>query len=321
MVAFSIVGSVIGAGFITGKEIYEFFAFDFSVSGLYLAFLCFAIEIYFIMNLNDTAIEKVVVKLVAIANIVIAAGMISAFEKLLISVFPLSKNIKIITIISAILVFTISCSGVGALQKFNAFLTPCIIVSIVVLSILKIEYYPIEIYPKTINGVFNPLIYTGFNLILSLGIIKSGGENLSPPSKILSSILTSLFLCICICLISLAVKGLKSSEMPFVELFSDDKKLSIIVDIITIFAIFTTLASSFYTAVNFGGVKLPSGLKIILFLICLAISKIGFSSIVERCYPIIGVLGNGFIILICLLSKFFPKGQREHTLIPPKRIG
>ena len=318
--ALSIVGSVIGAGFITGKEIFEFFVKDFSLSGIYATFLCFSFAIYFLMSFKGNGlVDKVMGVFVSLANVIISACMISALEKVFGDVFGNSEKVKIFTNLSVILLFIISLNGVGAVEKFNAVFTPIIIAVVVSFAFFKTQDFGVDISPKTSFGVFNPIIYVGFNVVLSSGIIKDGGEKLSPPSKIVSSLLTSLVLSGCIYLIACAIKPYKNSEMPFVNLFLNNEKLLIIVDIITLFSVFTTLVSSFYTSVDFGGIKLPFTCKLVIFLLCLSISKVGFSSIVEKLYPVIGVLGFALIGAIYLLSKLFPKERRERTLYPLKR--
>lgn len=320
--ALTVVGSVIGAGFITGKEICEFFGKDFSLSGVYLAFICFSFTIYFLMSFKGGfLIDKIIGVFVSIANVVISACMISALEKVFFSLFGNLENIKIFTILSTILLFIISLNGVGAIEKFNSVFTPLIIVVVIILSLYKTQDYSSPVSPQSLLGTFNPIIYVGFNVVLSSGVIKNGGEKLSPPSKIISSIITSLILCALIYLISCATKSTKSSEMPFVNLFIENEKLLIIVDIITLFAIFTTLASSFYTSVDFGGIKIPFACKIVIFLSCLCIAKIGFSSIVEILYPLIGAFGYAVVLVTFLLSKLSLKEQRERTLSRQGHIG
>lgn len=319
VVALSIVGSVIGAGFITGKEIYEFFAKDFSLSSLYLTFVCFTLLTYFIMNLDGQSKRVRALEIfVAIANIIISACMISALKNIYLKMLSFSEKVEILTILSAIFIFIISCFGILAIQKFSAILTPIIIGVIVVFSFLKIEDFSISLSPSSSIGIYNPAIYVGFNSVLSLGVIKNSGKGLSPLFKMFASILTSLILCCCIYLICCTLKVSFIDDMPFVNAFSYNKKLSIIIDIITLFSVFTTLASSFYTAIDFGGIKISVATKAIIFLICLSISNVGFSVIVERVYPLIGVLGYAFIGVIYLLSKSSQSKQRSRTLAQPR---
>ena len=91
--AFAIIGSIIGAGFITGKEVFEFFARDFSLSGIYLTFLCFSIAIYFVMsNLEGSAFARLVEIFVSLANVVVAGCMISALNSVYNRLFRVSEK-------------------------------------------------------------------------------------------------------------------------------------------------------------------------------------------------------------------------------------
>lgn len=319
--AFTIVGSIIGAGFISGKEIYEFFASDFSLSGVYLTLLLFVFLIGFTMreNLNETS-EKAVGLFVSVANIFISGCMIAGLNEVYESIFCQIEKVEILTVLSAILIFIISCKGIGATEKLNGILIPVIIAVILIFGLLKRNQTVVNLSPKTYGGVIKPAVYVGFNVILSAKVIKKSGEKLSPPFKILSSVITSLIVCVLIVVISLAVVNSdKSVEMPFRNLFSKNKKLFIIVDIITVFAIFTTLVSSFYSALEITPKRKGVFAKTLVFLLAYSISKIGFSSIVERIYPTVGVLSYAVIFITYLLSKISLKGRRERTYLPLKR--
>ena len=318
--AFTIVGGVVGAGFITGKEIYVFFASDFSLSGIYLTFVCFTLSIYLIMFFKFKKVGAYSIGLfIMISNVIIAGCMFSAILELYARVFHQIKNIKILAIITAIFVFIVSAKGMGAMEKFSLFLIPVVIVSIVVLSLKTIDDKVIILTPKRFNGVFNPVIYVGFNIILCFSVIKNSGEKLSPPFKFISSLLSAIILFLLIFLSSLSVHSApKTQKMPFAELFIHDVKLSIIVDIITLFAILTTYSSALYSSYGFCDFKLKIKGKILVFLTSLFISNLGFSKIVESIYPLIGSLGFALLIFTCLLSKIFQPKQRERTLRPLK---
>ena len=312
--AFAIVGSIIGAGFVTGKEVFEFFAKDFSLSGVYLAFLCFAFAIYYVMNMRRSSASKLFEIFVSIASIVVVSCMISALDLVYSRLFWVVKKVKIFSIITAILLFIISIKGICAIEKFCAFTLPFVIVIIIVLCALKIEDYSIAISPKTTDGLYNPFIYVGFNVVLSSGIIKNSGEKLSPLFKIVAAVFTSLIICSCIFMLSLAVqKEGYNSEMPFLSLFFNNIKLLKIIDIITLFAIYSTLISSIYTVNCFGGVKLKMSFKILLLFVAICISFIGFGEIVEKFYPILGIVAYALFFVSFLLSKPSQVKQQVHT--------
>ena len=312
--AFTIVGSVIGAGFITGKEVFEFFAKDFSLSGIYLAFLCFSFAVCYVMNMKGTGFDKCFEIFVSLASIIVASCMISALDLVYKRVFYFVKNVKIFSIITAILLFVVSINGIGAIEKFCALTLPIVTVVIIVLCSAKIGDYSVQISPKTTLGIFNPFVYVGYNVVLSAGIIKNSGEKLSPLFKIIVSMLTSIILCSCIFMLSLVVKneGFKS-EMPFISLYLGNEKLLKIIDIITLFAIYSTLISSLYTVNYFGGVKLRFEFKILFLAIIIAISNIGFGKIVERLYPMLGIFACAIFLVSFLLSKLFQVKRQGHT--------
>ena len=316
---FTIIGSVIGAGFITGKEVFEFFAKDLSLGGIYLTFLCFTFMIYFIMNSGEGGVNKSMQIFVAIANVIIAGCMISALNSIYERIFGLSEKVKILSITTAILILFISINGIGVVEKLCFVALPFVVVVIIILCVLKSSEYTIDISPKTYGGILKPIIYAGFNVVLSAGVIKNSGEKLSPPFKILASLITSFLLCLCIYMLSVTVKKEGNvSAMPFISLFIANKKLLIIIDIITLFAIYSTLASSLYTVNNFGGIKLRLSVKFCLFILVVVISTLDFSTIVERAYPTLGVIAYAIIIINFLLSRAFQKEQRVHTLRPLK---
>ena len=106
---FTIIGSVIGAGFITGKEISVFFCRDFSLSGVYAAFVFFFLFIFLLSVCEENALNKVVGFVVAVTGIVIASCMTAAlnslFGSLFTGLFRNTENYKIFTIITVIFHF------------------------------------------------------------------------------------------------------------------------------------------------------------------------------------------------------------------------
>ena len=319
--SFAIVGAVVGAGFITGKEILVFFASDFSLSGIYLTFIVFTLSMLLIVSFSfSEKSKKVIEAFVSVSNVFIAGCMFCALSELYKSVFFKMKNIEIFAIFTAILVFIISIGGMSAMKYFNLVLIPIITISIIFLCFMKIDDYEVLITPKTLVGVFNPVVYVGFNVVLSFVVIKNGGESLPPPYRLLCCIITSFILSFLITLISLSILHCeKTSAMPFVSMFNSDVKLSIIVDIITVFAILTTYVSALYSSFKILGKSQKVGYKLGVFLLSILFSNLGFSKIVDTIYPIIGIVGFLLLLIICLLSKLFQARQPKRTLRLLKR--
>ena len=128
--AFAIIGSIIGAGFITGKEVFEFFSKDLSLSGIYLAFICFSFAIYYFMNLSQDGVDKWVEVFVSLASIIVAGCMLSALDLLYMRMFCLSEKVKILSIITAILLLIISLKGIGCVERFCLATLPFVVIEI-----------------------------------------------------------------------------------------------------------------------------------------------------------------------------------------------
>lgn len=321
--SFTVVGSVVGAGFISGKEILEFFAFDFSILSMYFCFICFFVCGYLVMSIRSYDVGvKVVGVVVSIASIIISGCMISALDEVFTKLFCLSKKVKLFSVLSAIFIFFTSLNGVSGVEKFNIIFIPIVVVSVIILTISKTEILHINTIPNSVKGGIMPIIYVGFNLLLSFSVIKNSGVRLTPLFKLISCFIFSIILTALIFLIANLLCGKDFiGAMPFPSLFIENKKLLIFIDIITLFAIFSTLFSSLYTAIDFGGICLKFKYKLLILLFALSVSEIGFSKIVEYIYPILGILGFLLIGIIYLLRVFFRQRQRAHTFLPLKRKG
>ena len=322
-ISLTIVGSIIGAGFITGKEIYEFFCKDFSATGLFLTFVCFTLFTYFIMRVKiSSETWRVIGVVISICNIVVTGCMISVLNDICSRVFYFTENIEIFTILSTIFVFIISLKGVEFVIRANLVLMPITIISVICLSCIKIDNFYTEIIPKSVGGLVKPFVYVGFNLTLSMALIKKSGEKLSPLRKFLSSVIVSAVLCSLIFIIGKTIIYCEDFDnLPFRNLFINNRKHLIIIDIITLFAVFTTMFSSVFSSIDFGGVKLKLHYKILIILVSCFLSKLGFSTIVERLYPILGIVGYLIILFIYLSQVLFLKGRRERTYHPLKGRG
>ncbi|MDD7186673.1 MAG: hypothetical protein PUH93_02885, partial [Clostridia bacterium] len=93
----SIIGSVIGAGFITGKEISVFFP-DGSVSTVYLAFTFFFFFIFALSCSEGLAVKKYAEPVISAVNVVIASCMVAGLNNLYKTIFRLSEYFEIFTI-------------------------------------------------------------------------------------------------------------------------------------------------------------------------------------------------------------------------------
>lgn len=313
--AASITGSVIGAGFITGKEISVFICGDYSVAGIYLFFLFFLSFIFVLSLSGGRVLDKIVKPIIALISVLTSSCMVAALDVVYKSILRDSEYFKILTIITVILAIFISVKGIEAMNVFALFAMPFVILFSVILSCVFKENGYVPISPEGLRGIFFPVLYAGVNCLLSSRIIIDSTRGLTLKNKCLVSVCVSVFLTICIFAISSCIKD-KSGEMPFAEVVSKNIIYSIIFDIIMIFSIFTSLVSSVYTSFSVINGKTSAIKKIIVTLVFVSLSGLGFSKLVENIYPVAGVVGTIYFLAIVVSLKLSPKSLRLHTSRP-----
>ena len=301
---FTIIGSVIGAGFITGKEISVFFCRDFSLSGVYAAFVFFFLFIFLLSVCEENALNKVVGFVVAVTGIVIASCMTAAlnslFGSLFIGLFRNTENYKIFTIITVVFSFFICLKGVGAMNVVSSLVMPFVLVFVVVLSLPKERDFISNLSPSGFGGAGFPLLYVGINCLLSSKVISDSLKGFSVAKKMIAAFIVSFVLCACILCIALRVRG-KSGDMPFLSALRDNVIYSKIAVVISFFSIITTLVASAYSAFALAKGKTSVLQKIVITLVFVMLSRFGFSSFVEIVYPVFGFLGAAYFIALCVL--------------------
>lgn len=316
--ASTIVGSVIGAGFITGREIATFFCFDLSIIGILICLITFIIFFYLIMNLRpDNVLNKVVSKVVAVANIVISACMLGGIKSFASMFLCQTEFIKILQIISLIIAVFICLNGMEVVGRVSEFLIPVALFVFLIILLFKSEFKSVEIQvlPKAHSGIIMPILYVGINVFLSLSVIKDACCEKDRKFTFVLSVLSSLILISFMTLIALTVSdnNLGGYDMPILEYLRSDLKVYVITGIICFIGIFSTLICSVYSAFTLASGKYSFLKKFILILLIYSLSKLGFASIVNNLYPIFGGVGVIFCIFT-FLREIFQAKKPKRTL-------
>ncbi len=310
-VSFAIIGSVIGAGFITGKEIQVFFCGDLSLAGIYCTFLFFFMYLFFLSLSPEGVAFKAIRTLVAFLGIIIASCMTAALNSFFKNAFPKMKNIKILTINTVILAIFISCRGIKSIKLFSSFSVPIVIIFVIVFSIFFKKPVAIKTTPTTDKGRIYPVLYVGINCLLSSMVITDSCRKISVKEKASVSFIVSLFLVLCILGISLCVIG-ERGDMPFLNFVCVNSVLTVFASVMTFISIFTSLVSSVYSAFSIIKGKTSVLQKTLISLVFIMFSEYGFSGIIEKIYPIIGIFGFAYFVFIAL-SQVFQKGRPRRT--------
>lgn len=333
-ITFVIIGTLIGAGFASGQEIYIFF-FSHGVNGLIgtvISSLLMGFIIYKtlkIINKYDVKNYKefldVIVKskqkrkyfnikfifsliinmFVLITFFIMIAGFGAYFNQ------TIGWNVFIGSAILAFLCFLIFLTNVKGLVKANEILVPISVILIVIVGIINftnIDFSSIfnQIVDRnTSNWLLNSIIYTSYNSILlipTLITIRNYIKN-KKQIKCIAFISTFIMLVLSIILFFILAKlnvDVSSIEMPVVYAVSNFLGiLKYIYGIVIVASIFTTsiaLGISFLNNIPQKNYTLIAGLMCITSVI---ISKFGFSNLVNLLYPIFGYLG---IVQIAIMT-------------------
>ena len=297
-ISFLYIGTVIGAGFATGKELTEFFK-NTSFITIILGGIALGLFLGYYLYLGKTFNEELSVIAFNKYNKVFDFLVFLSTFFVFVSMFDTSNiilqnfNIKfggyytiIFTLISAIL-------GISFIKKINFLVIPCIIVMVILIYSKN---------PKIEGGSVNflsPILYAGMNIMLAGFVIKDEGKNLTNKQIVASTVVTSVILSFIMVLIYQTVKG-NTDVMP---LFSVAKtyNLKVVAGIVIYCAILTTALSSAIICLdylsNYTKSKIYS--SVILFLLAIPFKiYLGFEKIVKFVYPIVSILG----ILVTILS-------------------
>lgn len=328
-VIFVIIGTLIGAGFASGREIYLFFSKygEYGKIGIILSGILTGVIIYRVLELTkmyeintyNKLLERInwkYHKLNKIINIIVNAFllisfyiMVAGFSAYIAQTYGIAIYISSsVFVIISYIIFKKSIQGV---IKANEVLVPFLILLIIYLGVKNIPYMlskgdGILIETNGKGWIFSSILYASYNSILLIPVLTSLRNYIDSKKSIIKiSIISSIVVIILAFLIyGLLLRGeyfAQELEMPLIEITMQFGKIfKYIYGFVIIASIFTSAVSTGYSFL--GNVcKSKKSYNIILLIMCVTgviISNIGFSKLVEILYPIFGVLGLMQIFLL-----------------------
>lgn len=329
IIGFTIIGTTIGAGFASGREIWEFFSsYGFqSIYGILIAIVLFAISSIFILWISfkhqtENYYEVLVILMgeplakifdffvflyLFSGSVIMFAGSGATFDQ-----WNLSFLLGVVVL--AIAVWVVQVRGISGLMGINSLLIPILI------TILLFVTYTYTVEHKGFSNEYirlylkvwpSAITYSALNVVSLLGVLSTMGKKIRSKYEILiGSLLSAFVLGLVAYLLNLSllkVKFVQQYEIPLFSLIPTERPiLLILVSIVLWFAIYTTVLSNVHglvyriqTKVNF------STGKIALFVILLIIplTFIGFSTLVNILYPLYGVI-NLYLLAVLILYPF-----------------
>lgn len=330
-IVFLIIGTLIGAGFASGREIYIFFT-KFGIYGIFgiiISGILTGIIINKVMKITkNTEIKnynnllnitnKKYPRINKIINLIVNAFLLISFFIMIAGFCAYMKQTYEISTYLSSIIFTIICGiiflrNIEGIIKANEILVPILILLISYLGIKNIPYLTNiniqELIQVNSKGWFiNSILYASYNSIILIPVLSSLKiKNIENKQINLISIITSLIIIILSFFIyGLLLRGnyyIQQLELPLIEISLEFGKIfKYIYGIVIIISIFTSAISTGYSFLKnvSKNRKQYICMLIMISIIGILVSNIGFSKLVEILYPTFGILG---IIQIVLIMK------------------
>ena len=324
-------GSIVGAGFASGKEVWFYFAqFGWvcfpliALAGVLLFVLGFVFlefgkryGIETVQQLNNKIFGKfgIIGEIIFIfSNFILLSAMFAGANSLFDIV--LSQDLyRFASVFTAIIAVIISWLGFEKIIKFNLAIVPAMVLIIAVAfnyCIFHTEGFLVPIVnggATVLSAIFFCILYVCSNLFFAGFIFARLGTKHSSKINLVGSLVGASFMVLCLLgmVISIYLNPYSSmSDMPLVYITSSiSHSFGIFTLIVVWVGIVTTAVSLVYT-ISIWLEKYTQNFKlcsIAVCIICLIISGLGFGAIVSYCYPILGIFGILFISQMVILER------------------
>lgn len=299
------IGSIVGAGFASGREVALYFG-DYGIWTPITAAVLFGVFSYVFLRLgaiSDNVLETVFgsFKTVAegfvrIANFAVLTAMIAGAEYVVYRIFGVKGGGLFLAVLS--LASTISRRS-GILSAISGSLIPVLVVIVIVFLIRADTFITDGDY-----SIISPLTYTSMNLVTGGYLVSKLGKNLPRRTAVLSGVITTILSGLLLVSVYFIVRGYSECDMPLLD-FAADNDLGLLTGLFSVISIFTSMTSSL--KVVEGDSALTGALSVAAGLV---LSAFRFENIVNYAYPLIGVAGIGMAFLSTItLVKLRLSGQ------------
>ncbi|SET10227.1 hypothetical protein [Anaerobranca gottschalkii] len=329
-IALTYVGVIVGAGFATGQEVFQFFT-RFNNKGYIgaitatLGFILFGwiyLKIVYeesIYNYYDLLKKVVGRKVIKIIDFIITLFLLGSFTIMIAAAHTLFINYIIPnSFIAYLIIITILwlsfINGIKGIININGILIPFLFLIVVILcsySLLYEKSFPTSTSLVPRNYLFSSIVYVSYNLIIGMVVLASLKKEIChKKTVIIAPLLAGILLGLMLFLMIGATAKLASpSDLPIMDLTININKIFSWLLIIAIgIAILTSALGIGFGLINRleEKFKLNYHLMVILLLILgVSISLIGFTPLVGYIYPFFGFLN--LYIMVNSIKYIFSK--------------
>lgn len=325
--SFALIGSVIGAGFITGREILSFF---YGQSPLIVFFCIFALffgTFMLVLTVKNEVSRTLLEggdKVVCFFNLLSVASMLGATESLA-SDLGIGCDFPIWSIAMLLLSVFVCLKGMKGLAAFNCVLVP--IMLFVVFFIVAANFNGADAVGGGAFDCFSMMKYVAMNVFLTQPLLTSvrsdynktgapvkdtpekgkGRKSLIASAAVISAVTALVLSATAAAFLSVLPNESALSDIPVLYVAGKGKAAVRIVGFTVALGIITTLVGSLYPVATIVKGRFSLVWTTAVCLLSLALSRLGFFVIVDKIYPALGVLA---IVYYALTFAVLPSGVR-----------
>lgn len=305
-VAFGFIGTIIGAGFASGKEILLYFsganAFTPLLAGVILGLLAF---LFCEMGRTNGGIysyfgkrKKALLVIIKTANVLVFCTTTAACEEVVFSLFGFHGG-AILTVLLTLLTLFVSKKGMGVVSFF------CVVGILVMLFIV---FFKTDIACP--QGRFSPLsslTYAGMNMLTGGFFIAASVRDFSRKQSVITSLLSGTVLSILLTVVFLLCFDKGNELFPMISA-AEQVGLGTVGLVVLYISMYTTCNGTCFVAADNDIEK-----ALLVATLSLGISCFGFEKLIGAFYPIIGAVGCG-VIALCAALYSIKKSLRRNDL-------
>lgn len=327
-VAATYIGTIVGAGFATGKEVVQFFS-QYGMIGIigilisgYLFIWVGTKSMLIAKRINANSYQEIneylfglkIGRVVNIVLLIMLFGVTSVMFSGTGAVFreQLGLPSQLGILLTIVLCYLAVIRGMKGLLVVNSFIVPMMLL----FSIVIIAAFPgSDIYygesPNILKVLISALAYASYNIVLGQAVLVPLGRDSENESIIrwggfLGGLgLTLILITSHFALIT--IPNMTAYSIPMAEVIKQIGTVLHILFVIVIYGeIYTTLIGNVYgISRKLSGSSTPKKSIIIsILLICYFVSLVGFDSLIKFLYPLFGYMGC--VVLLSLMAKKMP---------------
>lgn len=310
-IAFTFAGTMIGAGFLSGKEIAVFFGisgvFSVALASLAIAVFCCVfvlLGIYYDGNVENAIFRKyrdVFGYASKTVNFVTFTVMLAGGEYILRELFDLPGG----GVITAVCALPFAYGDSRGISILNTLLVPFATASIVYIAVKTQNQIPV-------GGrlcLVKPILYSSLNLISSGTLAAKMSKGLKPRHAFIAAAVVGVVMFALIMALKTSIIGYEDSDMPLVSLL-ENTGLRTLSGILIVSAVFSTAVSTLKLCSD-GRKKAPVTAAVA----GLLISVIGFGKLTTFTYPLIS--GAGIVYGILAVARLIYTTKNNKLTVSP----